>query len=462
MTTPRCPALGCIAVTIAAYFLISALDTRVLGSQEPPPTPSTGATVESAAAAKSRAAALSPGARNVESFEAVWRTVRDRHFDPKLGGLDWQAVHDELRPKVERAKSITEARAVMQEAIDRLGQTHFEIIPSGLYEDLENPNEGPGVIGVKVGLLEGRVVVTSVAESGAAAKAGVKPGWIIEKIDGKPVAETLKAAGAAYARSGMLAAWKTIAIVRRLRGRVGSTIRVGFLDAKDQAVDLDLNASEPPGVPATFGNLPTFYVEFTAKRVEGSVGYVSLSAFFDAVNVMKQFGEAIEANRNSDGLIIDLRGNPGGIGLMSFAMANWFVTRPGQKLGTLITRAGSANFPLNPRPHPYSKPVAVIVDEMSMSTSEILAGGLKDLKLARVFGTKTPGAALPSMVEKLPNGDLFQFAVANYISAGGKPLEGVGVTPDVETPLTRAALLEGRDPAVEAAARWIRSTNPKS
>jgi carboxyl-terminal processing protease len=462
MTTPRCTSFGYIAVTIAAYSLISEPDNRVFGSQEPPPAPSAGATVESAPAAKSRPDASSPGARNVESFETVWRTVRDRHFDPKLGGLDWQAVHDELRPKVERAKSITEARAVMQEAIDRLGQTHFEIIPSGLYEDLENPNEGPGVLGVKVGLLEGRVVVTSVAEAGGAANAGVKPGWIIEKIDGMPVGQTLKAAETAFSRSGMVAVWKTIGIVRRLRGRVGSTIGVDFLDAKDQAVHLDLTASEPPGVPATFGNLPTFYVEFTAKRVEGSVGYVSLSAFFDAVNVMKQFGEAIEANRNSDGLIIDLRGNPGGMGLMSFAMANWFVTKPGLKLGTLITRGGSANFPLNPRPHPYSKPVAVIVDEMSMSTSEILAGGLKDLKLARVFGTKTPGAALPSMVEVLPNGDLFQFAVANYISAGGKPLEGVGVTPDVETPLTRAALLEGRDPAVEAAARWIRSANPRS
>jgi carboxyl-terminal processing protease len=146
---------------------------------------------------------------------------------------------------------------------------------------------------------------------------------------------------------------------------------------------------------------------------------------------------------------------------MSFAFANWFVTKPGLKLGTMITRAGSMNFPLNPRPRPYGKPVAVLVDEMSMSTSEILAGGLRDLKLARVFGTKTPGAALPSMVEVLPNGDLFQFAVANYISAGGKPLEGVGVVPDVDVPVTRAALLEGRDPAIDAAVSWIRSQKTK-
>ena len=191
-------------------------------------------------------------------------------------------------------------------------------------------------------------------------------------------------------------------------------------------------------------------------------GRVSLNVFFDPVNVMKQFGEAIKANRDADGLIIDLRGNPGGIGLMSYAIANWFLTKSGQKLGTLVTRSGTINFPLNPRVHPYEKPVAVLVDEMSMSTSEILAGGLKDLKLARIFGVKTPGAALPSMVEMLPNGDRFQFAVANYISAGSKPLEGVGVVPDVETPLSRAALLEGHDPAIDAAAAWLKSRKGKS
>ena len=433
--------------------------------QEPPPSAKTAGAKppQTEPAGKAESASPSPTmtAKNVESFEVVWKTVRDRHFDPKLGGLDWQAVHDELRPKVQRARTMAEARAVMNEALDRLHQTHFEIVPSGLYEDLENPDEGPGVLGLEVRLLDGRLVVTEVTKDLSAASAGVKPGWIIERIGGKPVSEILKAADAAYAKSGMLDAYRMIAVERRLHGRVGAAIAVDFLDEKDKPVHRDLAAKEPVGVPATFGNLPTFYVRFTFKRI-GSVGYVSLNAFFDAVNVIKQFGEAIDASRDADGLIIDLRGNPGGMGMMSFGMANWFVTKPGSKLGTMITRAGSASFPLHPRPRPYTKPVAILVDEMSMSTSEILAGGLQDLKLARVFGTKTPGAALPSIVEILPNGDRFQFAIANYISAGGKPLEGVGVVPDVETPPTRAALLEGRDPAVDAAVQWIRSQAVKS
>ena len=81
---------------------------------------------------------------------------------------------------------------------------------------------------------------------------------------------------------------------------------------------------------------------------------------------------------------------------------------------------------------------------------------MKDLGRARIFGTRTAGAALPSVFERLPNGDGFQYAIASYISEGGKPLEGIGVIPDVEVPLSRDALLQGRDPVVEAALDWIR------
>jgi carboxyl-terminal processing protease len=98
----------------------------------------------------------------------------------------------------------------------------------------------------------------------------------------------------------------------------------------------------------------------------------------------------------------------------------------------------------------------VLVDGNSASTSEILAGGLKDLGRARVFGTKSAAAALPSIIERLPNGDGFQYAIANYISKGGKPLEGLGVVPDDEVLLTRKALLQGHDSVVDAALEWIK------
>jgi len=160
--------------------------------------------------------------------------------------------------------------------------------------------------------------------------------------------------------------------------------------------------------------------------------------------------------RAAPGLVLDLRGNIGGIGLLAMGIGGWLVGDRNRELGTMTTREGSLRFVLNPRTPVFDRPVAVLVDEVSISTAEILAGGLQDLGRARVFGSRSAGAALPSAIERLPNGDGFQYAFANYVRTGGQPLEGRGVLPDVEAPLTREALLAGRDPALEAALTWIR------
>src|SRR5262245_1900481 len=72
--------------------------------------------------------------KNVEAFETVWQTVRDTHYDPKLGGVNWQEVHQELRPQIEKADTMAEARKVMGEMLGRLGHSHVGIIPAELYE----------------------------------------------------------------------------------------------------------------------------------------------------------------------------------------------------------------------------------------------------------------------------------------------------------------------------------------
>src|SRR5260370_26386396 len=89
---------------------------------------------------------LTPAERsaNVESFEQVWKTVRDKHWDPKLNGLDWQAVHDELRPKLDAAKDTGAARAVMNDMVERLKQTHFGIFPGDVYHDLDSSADVEG------------------------------------------------------------------------------------------------------------------------------------------------------------------------------------------------------------------------------------------------------------------------------------------------------------------------------
>ena len=78
---------------------------------------------------------------NLESFQVVWETVRDKHYDADLNGLDWNAIREEYRPRVVQAERMPEVRAAMREMLDRLGQSHFGIIPASAYESIDGKDD---------------------------------------------------------------------------------------------------------------------------------------------------------------------------------------------------------------------------------------------------------------------------------------------------------------------------------
>jgi carboxyl-terminal processing protease len=393
---------------------------------------------------------------DLDSFEKVWTTVRDKHWQAKPGGLDWQAIHDEYRPRIEKAATHDEARAVMQEMISRLKQSHFAIIPGALYSVLDEEGEGPGVTGIDARVLDGQAVVVSVDPGSPAEKQGVRPGWEIQRAGGRDLKAIIDQARSNPAIHELQL---TRAVLARLSGPIGGTVDATFLDGSGKTVDLKLNLIPPRGTLSNFGNLPAQHVWFESRRM-GSTSYVRFNLFLDLPRVMAGFQQVVENCKPCEGLIIDLRGNPGGIGGMAMGMAGFLVDKPNQRLGTMYLRDSTLNFVVNPRADVLTAPVAVLVDGNSASTSEIFAGGLKDLGRARMFGTRTAAAALPSAFERLPNGDGFQYALANYISQGGQPLEGLGVTPDAVVDLTRVALLAGHDSVIDAALGWIRRQKP--
>src|SRR5580704_13035822 len=75
---------------------------------------------------------------NLDTFEKVWTTIRDKHWEKNPGGLDWQAIHEEFRPRVEKAANIDELRGVLKEMLGRLHQTHFGILPATVYAAVED------------------------------------------------------------------------------------------------------------------------------------------------------------------------------------------------------------------------------------------------------------------------------------------------------------------------------------
>ena len=411
------------------------------------------------------ATTLSPEERrqNLDAFEYVWKTVRDKHWDPKLGGIDWQAVHDELRPRIDSAQSREEARQIIASMLDRLHQTHFDIIPADAYStigesDTEAVSDG-GQTGIDLRIVSGHAIVSGIAPYSTAQDAGVQTGWEVVRIGKTDVASMIARLAGVKPHSRLMDLTVVRALESKLNGPSRSEVGVEFADINGKQISKRMARRPEPGDVSRFGNLPPMVVRFEAKKLAGGIEYTRFNLFFKPDTVVTRFGAAIRECGQCPGVIIDLRGNPGGIGAMAMGIAGFLISQPDQKLGTMYMRSLPIRFVIFPRAEVYQGPVAILVDGFTASTAEIFAGGLQDLQRARVFGERTAGAALPSQIERLPNGDGFQYAVANYVSESGRQLEGNGVIPDVEVRLDRKALSEGHDAVLDAALGWLRTQN---
>jgi carboxyl-terminal processing protease len=415
------------------------------------------AVIAAAGIAHAQAAApvRTPHELDVDSFIYVWETIRDTHWEEAPGGLDWQEIRKKYESRVNAAETRDEVRRILSEMLNRIGQTHFGIIPAGLYTELSAGGGGSNVTGIDLRILDGQVLVTEVVKGSPADVAGVRPGWILTRVGDRDVESSIQAVKQnAAIPANLLELVLARSFMRSLSGPPGSTVKAGFLNADDEPIELEIPLAAPRGEISKFGNLPPQPVFYEEKRF-GDVTYVRFSAFLDLPRVMTRFQESVQSCDPCAGMIIDLRGNGGGIGAMAMGMAGFLISEPNQRLGTMHMRGTDLNFVVNPRLNGFKGPVAVLIDSQSASTSEIFAGGLQDLGRARIFGTRSAAAALPSAIERLPNGDGFQHAIATYISEGGRVLEGNGVIPDVTVKLKRGDLLKGVDPVLQAALAWI-------
>jgi carboxyl-terminal processing protease len=217
------------------------------------------------------------------------------------------------------------------------------------------------------------------------------------------------------------------------------------------------------GDVVSFGNLPPFRARIRiqdARTPAGRlVGVVGFNVWMPIV--AQPFESAIDRFRDADGIVIDLRGNPGGLADMIRGIAGHVLAEP-LLLGRMRMRAVNLEFRANPRRatadgrrvEPYAGPVAVLVDALTGSASECFAGGLQSLGRVRVFGNATMGRALPAATRSLPNGDVLMYAVGDFVTSNGRRLEGDGVVPDEVVPMEPGALAAGRD-AEWYALRWI-------
>lgn len=410
-----------------------------------------------------RGRAQAPTVAGVETFDAAWRLVRDTHFDAKMNGVDWEAVATELRPQAAAAGSAGELRAVLRDMLGRLGQSHFVVIPATADSDAEEVRDLGGTPGFDVRLIANDLVVAEVDAEGGAARAGVRTGWALKSVDARPATpppatrpESLER------RDSEVEAWRLAQ--GRLRGPAGSSARMVFEDGTGAAVTRVVERRREPGQPVTVGNLPTMFVRVGHRRVNTparrTAGLIHFNVWMAAVDPL--FHQAVDELRDASGIIVDLRGNPGGLAAMLMGISGHFIDER-TALGVMKTRGNELRFNVNPRRlsragervQPFAGPVALLVDGLSGSASECFSGGMQSLGRARVFGQTTMGRALPALFARLPNQDVLLYAFGDFITADGTRLEGRGVIPDEVVPLDRQDLLAGRDRPLEAALAWV-------
>lgn len=398
------------------------------------------------------------------TFDSAWQIIARTHWDTTYNGVDWTALRDELRPQAAAATTTGALRRVLSDMVGRLRQSHFSIIPQEVADagasgaPVRDRNGSPGF---DVRYLDGGIVVSHVDTGGPAAHAGVRAGWLVNAVDGCPTSARLaRLPDSPDPRRTALSAYGVA--VQTLGGAVGDTRRVQFLDGSNAARDVVLGLVPQPGSIVKFGNLPPMPAHLSYERVQRDGRAIGVIRFNIWMLVLApQFDAAIDALRDTDAIVLDVRGNFGGVGGMSMGIAGHFFDSA-RTIGTMHQRGNALKFVANPRRvsttnqavSPYGGPLALVVDELSISTTEVFAGGLQALGRARVFGAQTAGQALPAVSERLPNGDILYHAIADFTSPTGQALEGAGVMPQQVTPLTRRALLGGMDPALDAALAW--------
>ena len=413
------------------------------------------------------AGADAAAARRLATFDAAWRIVETTHFDPTFNGVDWNAVREELRPRAAAATSEAElprrdprharpARPVPLRAAARRRQR----TPTGTAGAAADTS---GEVGLDVRALDEGVTVVSVQPGGPASAAGIEPGWILRAVDSAPIAPIVaRLHAAADARVARLEIWR--AVTERLRGPQESLARLELVDGGGAVRTREVRRVPEPGRTVKVGNLPAVVVRLTDRWVDGPAGaragLIRFNVWMTPIDA--PFGAAVDTFRAADGIVVDLRGNPGGMAGMLMGISGYFLDTP-RELGTMKTRDSELRFVANPRRvnaagarvAPFAGPVAILVDGLTGSASECFAAGMQAIGRARVFGERSMGQALPALFDRLPDGDVLIHAYGDFVTAAGDQVEGRGVVPDETVPLTRRDLLAGVDSPLAAALAWI-------
>ena len=286
---------------------------------------------------------------------------------------------------------------------------HSGYLDPDFYQDLQVQTKGEfGGLGIEITIKDGLLLVVAPMEGSPAERAGVRPGDVIVKIDGKYTKE-----------------FSLVDAVKRLRGPKGSPIQIS-LSRK--------GVSELIDVTIVRDNIAVRSVK--SRYLGDGFGYVRVSQFMEhTADDLKSALDSLQKESGMPelrGLILDLRNNPGGLLAQAVRVSDMFL-----KDGVIVYTDGRMDsqkqkFFAHEKATQPDYPIIVLVNGGSASASEIVAGALKDHGRALVLGTQTFGKGSVQTITPLENGGALTLTTALYYTKSGNSIQAKGVKPDIE------------------------------
>ena len=331
-------------------------------------------------------------------FDKTWKTIHKDYYEPSFNHQDWNRWKTRYQGKI---KTNEDAKVAIDTMIASLNEPYTRFMDKKDFQDLTTSITSKIYgIGVNIYSNSGKIEIFNVIPSTPADLVGLKQGDIITAVDSKDI-------------NGM----NVSEVANIVRGPENSVVELTVLrDNKKLVKKIKRKEIKIKNVKSSV--------------IDNHIGYIQIVSFMGGTTP-NEFVEALENTKNTDSIIIDLRGNTGGLLDNAVFIANMFI--PQGKIVDIIYRNGyKKTISANPDQKLLNKPVVVLVNGASASASEILSGALKDYKKAKLVGKKTFGKGLVQKVVPLPNQTGVNITIARYLTPNGTDINKLGIKPDIE------------------------------
>lgn len=306
-----------------------------------------------------------------------------------------------------------------------LGDPYSLYLTGDVYKSfMEQTTSAFGGVGIIIGEdKQGDFYILAVFKKGAAHDAGIQPGGKLVAVDGKKL----------HGMEPMLAA-------NLVRGKVGTAVTL-TIEENGKVKDYKMHRSDVV--------LPTV----SDQMVSGDIGYIHIYTF--ATHTGEEFKEALRdvKAKGARKLIIDVRMNPGGLITSVVDVADQILTR-GPVVSYQAKNGTKQTFDIDGISKPM--PMVILIDRNSASASEILAGAVQDKKEGIVMGEKSFGKGTIQSVEELSDGTALKISIAQYLTAGGRKIDKIGIKPDVAVQQTGTPFDMNSDSVLQEAIRKLK------